>query len=342
MGRRTANKREKRKKCDSSDGSINNDSVYKAGKFADSSKEEIDVSKISNDSDLIINNAEESSSDTELTTTRVLGPITSIDLPQPSDPKFSSTPTHSSTMSKPEQGQITNADIMAYLQKLDGKITSVESKMGKLDVLEQKVGAFESEFAKLWTYIKDSSGKTNERVGKVEDKVDCVDFSLGVINDKVINLEKERDSLRNEVVYLQSQSMRNNLIFANIPEAPVGVTEDCEQVLRTFMNKEMKIAQGLVDSLQFERVHRYGPRTDDGRKIVAKFSLFKEREMVRKQKKTLDDTDYYLHEQFPKEVAEKRRRHLPKLRKAIEAGKRAWLSYDTLYIDGKPVKDIPS
>jgi len=46
----------------------------------------------------------------------------------------------------------------------------------------------------------------------------------------------------------------------------------------------MKIADQLVEDMQFELVHRMGQKLPDKpRRIVAKFALFKEREYVRKQ-----------------------------------------------------------
>ena len=37
--------------------------------------------------------------------------------------------------------------------------------------------------------------------------------------DKVSSLEADKKSLKDEVVYLQSQSIRSNLVFANIEES---------------------------------------------------------------------------------------------------------------------------
>lgn len=44
----------------------------------------------------------------------------------------------------------------------------------------------------------------------VEDKTECVDYSLGVVNDKMVQLEKEKEVMKNEFGYLKSQSMQNN------------------------------------------------------------------------------------------------------------------------------------
>ena len=74
-------------------------------------------------------------------------------------------------------------------------------------------------------------------------------------------------------------------------------------------------------------------------KIVAKFCNAKDRELVRKQIAQLHGTKYYISEQFPREIAARRKNLLPKLKAAKKDGKKAWLSYDALYIDGHPFTD---
>ena len=74
----------------------------------------------------------------------------------------------------------------------------------------------------------------------------------------MVEIERDYNRLRDEVVYLQSQSMRNNLTFSNIIETNTDGTEDTEQVLRTFLEDKMKIAKDLIDRMSFERVHRMG------------------------------------------------------------------------------------
>ena len=145
------------------------------------------------------------------------------------------------------------------------------------------------------------------------------------------------------LVYLQSQSMRNNLIFCNIEENEQP--ENTEQVVRNFMVEKMKVEENLVRDMRIERAHTMGSvgqRNHQGehqhRKIACKFTLFKDRELIRKAKVNLDKSQYYVHEQFPPEIVEKRRRLVPKMKEAIRNGQRSWISYDTLYINGKPVK----
>ncbi|KAH3885721.1 hypothetical protein DPMN_009717 [Dreissena polymorpha] len=67
--------------------------------------------------------------------------------------------------------------------------------------------------------------------------------------------------------------------------------------------------------------------------------FFKDRETVRRQWKHLSGTGFNVFEQFPPEVVAKRRKLLPKMREARDQGKRAWIAFDILYVDGRPVRD---
>lgn len=242
--------------------------------------------------------------------------------------------------SNSNRSQTSNDDLMEYMKRLDAKITNMDIKLQSLDTLEKKVSSFDTELKKIWTQIHDINKKNDERVTCIEEKTETMDFVISQTASKLSMLEKQKENLQNEVTYLQSQSMRNNLLFTNIPEAPSEKYEDTENILRQFMVKEMKVAQDLVDKISFERVHRMGNKTNGrSRNIVAKFTLFKERELVRKQWKALSGTPYFVNEQLPREVIDRRRKLIPRMKEAREQGKTAWLTYDTLYIDGKPVKD---
>ena len=47
------------------------------------------------------------------------------------------------------------------------------------------------------------------------------------------------------------------------------------------------------------------------RRRAAKFTFYKQREVVRRLRKNLDNTDHYINEQFPKEVSDKRKSLVP-------------------------------
>ena len=84
-----------------------------------------------------------------------------------------------------------------------------------------------------------------------------------------------------------------------------------------------------VNAFKFERVHKkvnYSQNSAYPRKLISKFVFFKDREYIRRQRENLHETYNCLHEQFPPEVAARRRAHIPALKYAKRQGRRAWLS----------------
>ncbi|KAH3698603.1 hypothetical protein DPMN_086146 [Dreissena polymorpha] len=67
--------------------------------------------------------------------------------------------------------------------------------------------------------------------------------------------KKTNDRLQEYVTYLQSHSMRNNLMFSGIPEATSESQEDAETKLRGFIHEKLKIAKDIVDKISFKRLH---------------------------------------------------------------------------------------
>ena len=117
--------------------------------------------------------------------------------------------------------------------------------------------------------------------------------------------------VKDELNYLHSLSMRNDLIFSNIPEERNETYERTEKILRQFIEDKLKFEHDLVNDIQLERVHRIGQCRADGkiRQIVAKFTLFKDREAVRNERRNLKDTNFFISEQFPKEMSEWRKNY---------------------------------
>jgi len=236
----------------------------------------------------------------------------------------------------------TNANIVKLLENITVKLTHVETKLNSLDNLNKKVSNMESDLSKLWNLVQSNSVSQQDSLNKLSDKVDNIELALASAQSSISTLQREKDELQNSLSYMQAQSMRNNLLFSGIREDNSESPGETETVLRKFLIDKLKLAKEKVDELRFERVHRTGgfsnAPTSKPRSIVAKFTYFQDRETVRRASPALKNTGFYINEQFPKDVVEKRKALQPQLRRAREAGKRAWIRYDTLYIDGAPVR----
>jgi hypothetical protein len=150
--------------------------------------------------------------------------------------------------------------------------------------------------------------------------------------EKLDSLVKQHRVIEESVTDLKSRSMRDNLIFAGIPEYR---DENCERVLQDFLYNKLNIEE----KIPFERVHRIG-RYDEfrtrPRDIVAKFSFFKDREFIRKRApRKLRGSHIWINEQFPPEIEERRKKLYPVMRQARKEQKRVRLVKDILYINGE-------
>ena len=107
-----------------------------------------------------------------------------------------------------------------------------------------------------------------------------------------------------------------NLIFTIIHETAGEAHEQTEHKLCERNVEKCKLVQQGVNDIQSDSIVTMVP----GIINVAKFTLFKDREVVRKSRPNLKRTCHYINEQFPRDIADRRRRLTPKLRQAISEG----------------------
>ena len=90
--------------------------------------------------------------------------------------------------------------------------------------------------------------------------MESIHVSVGQLNDKVVTLQKENVNSKIYLAYLQSQSMRNNLIVTGIQEEASETKKLLEATLRIFIHEKMKVANDLVEQMKFDRVHMMGSK----------------------------------------------------------------------------------
>ncbi|XP_046337868.1 protein unc-13 homolog C-like [Haliotis rufescens] len=239
------------------------------------------------------------------------------------------------------------------------KLEKIDSKLTKLDDIEKDVAEIKNNVARLELKVKDLD-TLKHRVDDIEQSVNFVSVSYEDFKADKSKIEKEINmmkaqldkhspvfeklqldnvNLRESVVDLRCRSMRDNLVFTNIPEAPL---EECEKVLRDFIKHELHMDS---DPIKFKRVHRIGRKNYQAgpdarpRPLIARFLYTHERDAVKGAAKRLKGTNYSINEQFPEEVGKYRREVLmPLLREARNSGKKAHISVDRLFIDNVPQK----
>ena len=154
---------------------------------------------------------------------------------------------------------------------------AIDNHLSTLDSLEKQVTKFETDIKKLWTLVYDNNKDIQENASKLTDELKNLQICLSQANDKISKLKTDKGNIEDNLLYVQSQSMRNNLMFSNIQESAHEKPEDCEKLVRQFMVEKLKLAQDIVNNIGFERVHRTGDRargahSSRSRNIVAKFT----------------------------------------------------------------------
>ena len=216
------------------------------------------------------------------------------------------------------------AGVQTEISNIKSDNVVLRTNVGELDRFCQSVSGFMDDYNRKHT-------STNTYIKKIEQENKTLRSDYISMKADNQNLASTVSYMKENMLEMESRSMKNNILFFGIGEHAVNLRdrsfrEDTEQVLKRFMERE--IAFEGADSLdpyaiKFERVHRLGrPRYDQNgclirpRPIVAAFANFKERKCVRRSSGSIKDKAYSVREQFPADIEERRKILYPFLKSA--------------------------
>ena len=153
------------------------------------------------------------------------------------------------------------------------------------------------------------------------------------------NCQQAVRDLHESVLDLKATSMKNNLIFSGLHEVR---EENTEMLLRHFLEKEI----GIDYKIEFGNVHRFGKDPRGRRPIVAMFLYFYYLQYVLNNAYRFKGTPYSIHQQFPKEIEDRRKKIDLAQKAAKRAGKKVVMaeivkSLITHYTFPHPMKKFP-
>ena len=139
---------------------------------------------------------------------------------------------------------------------------------------------------------------------------------------------------------IQSKSMMNNLVIGGIEEEQNETPIMVESSVKQFLCDDVQITTDKVESITFDRLQRTGKKfPNKTRKIVAVFKDSKDKEFVKTHRLQLENSQKFMHDQYPPEIVEQRRKLVPILIKAKKDNKTAYIRYNKLIIDGREYTD---
>ena len=203
-------------------------------------------------------------------------------------------------------------------------LSSINNKLSILELLHTDLKELKASFEFSQAQIETLMLENNKLKGTVKN-----------LSTQVTNLTKESQIMKETMLDLQCRSMRKNQIFSGISMLE-NIPDDPEKALKHFMFESLKLSETTVKEITFHRVHRL-PSKDPTKPppIIAKFEHYKHKELLKSRGKHLRGTKFGMNDQFPKEIQNRRRILVPIMKQFREKGKRATLSVDRLYVDGK-------
>ena len=190
----------------------------------------------------------------------------------------------------------------------------------------------------------------NARMDDLEKSVSDIKASLEFSQTEIEDLKPLRPKLKeaeenlirvhNSVEYLENQSRRNNIRVSGIPESPGETWNHSENEVK----EAIKSSLGL--EIEIEWAHRVDKRKKVGgkqsmeekekpRTIVCKLKDWKQRESVIREARKVKPKGFHIAEDLARSTLRKREEKIEAMKKARDAGKRAYFILDRLIIRDK-------
>lgn len=233
-----------------------------------------------------------------------------------------------SSASEPEMAEISSAD-----RHLLNTIHEQLEQLKKLDLLQ--------DMSRDINELKTSVEFTNKLIEELRAENANLKSNVEELQVEVGRLSKENRALKEDILDMQCRSMKNNVIIMGLEEEKGETYVVTRNIVKDFMNKDLKMAEDELAKVAIEITHRIGQIKADGtpRPVVVKFATFEHKLEVLAQGHKLKGSHYSMFEQFPREIVDRRRVLVPimKTHKARKAKTR--LVVDKLYIDNQLFRD---
>jgi hypothetical protein len=228
---------------------------------------------------------------------------------------------------KPYQGKKDNAGIVAKLNEL------IEHISKNTDVVSE----LKTTVSDLKTSLENSQKELNDFKGNLkssEVQVMTLQKQVVGLSARCEQLQQVNIRIQDHLTNMESQSRRNNLLMDCVPETQDETNDKCKAVLLDILDGIMKVSN--VRNFQIVRCHRlgrYNPKSLRPRPIIFKLHWFGDREAIWDKLRELKNHPYWIQEDFPSVIVQRRRALTPIVKAARNQGKKAFLSVDSVVID---------
>lgn len=193
-----------------------------------------------------------------------------------------------------------------------------------MDKLEQLINKLRSDIK------KDQEDSLDRLETRITSKInEHTDQRIGLICEELEKMKTVGAEHNKRILELEKQAKVRNIIL-------FGVEED-EKSYEGLENKMINIFNNCLQvkchKNEIEIIRRMGRKTENKlRPIIVTFTTFGKKLAILKNKTHLKDKNYYIKEDFPPQILEKRKELQADLEKARSEGKTAYIRYDRLIV----------
>lgn len=190
----------------------------------------------------------------------------------------------------------------------------------------------------LMNLIRNLQNKLDEQTQEIRDMKQSIPQTINHnIDTKFENLElkyntlqKSMDEQSQRIQQLERKIRKKNLIFFGIKEGERNYFE-LQQSILDILKQKMDLN---YNETNIEEVRRLGKKQNDEktRPIVVTLNTLGIKINILKNKKKLNNTQYYIKEDFPPEILEERKKLSTQLQEERNKGRKAFLKYNKLII----------
>lgn len=174
--------------------------------------------------------------------------------------------------------------------------------------------------------IRETGNNVTEKVSQNVNKMLEEKFLLW--EEKYENLKKITENQEKRIYFMEKEARKRNIIFFGVEETEKSY-ENLENNIINWISSYLNIQLTYSD---IQEIRRVGKKEERPRPIIVTFTTLGVKIKIWKQRKTLKDTLFYMKEDYPKYVLEKRKSLQEQLQIEREKGNTAILKYDKLII----------
>ena len=130
-------------------------------------------------------------------------------------------------------------------------------------------------------------------------------------------IKSECVAIKHQTNNMETYSRRDNLVFHGISQPVNQSSISCAKAVRKFMVDQLQFNKENASTVQFVRCHRLNDNRKSQKKpVIVRFKSYSDREAVWSKKSAITNREYSVSEDFPRDIAYRRKKLFPVFSKA--------------------------